>query len=650
MADDIPLKPGTQTRIHSLVPGGAPLELCAYYPRFADYYPEAELQTKRWFQRHVAPDWVIADVGANVGLYAMLFARLAPQGHVHAFEPTETARLLRANLAAAGAANVSVHDVALGAADGARDEAIYRIWGAAPETRTYPFSTLDSFVRRNGLDRLDCVKIDVDGFDLEVLKGARETLARFDPWLVVELNHALATRGQSVGEALLWLRAEGYTEALVLDQENFVLKRAGAAPAGEGVALRFDREPVMLAAAHAAAEPLPGFLAEQPVLHNGATWQDEVVVSPGPRWAYAAAWPVAAQGAAGPVMIEAELQVEAGAVGLGALTPDQSGYVGKEIAVSAAAGPQLARIFVPDGSAIGHFMLRNVTEDGGTARARLIGLRAAAARPAAPVVSAVLRHDVRAFALDQVLDPAAPERDGRSIPILPVQDIGSALGFPVPYIPERMVYRYGLEEFRTEIDEPGLYRYLYRWLRPKRHLEFGTWEGFGTVLCAESCEAEIWTVNLPEGERDAAGAPLYAAQRLPGETAAPQAGAAGDAGERIGWRYRAAGFAGRVHQLLMDSRDIPVAQFGPGFFDTVLVDGGHTPEVVAVDTDNALHLVRPGGAVIWHDFCPDPTALAASEAGRGVMRAWVEHHDRWRPKLRALYWLRPSWLLLGIRD
>ena len=53
-----------------------------------------------------------------------------------------------------------------------------------------------------GLTRLDCVKIDVDGFDLEVLKGARETLLRFDPWLVVELNHALATRGQSVSEAL----------------------------------------------------------------------------------------------------------------------------------------------------------------------------------------------------------------------------------------------------------------------------------------------------------------------------------------------------------------------------------------------------------------------------------------------------------------
>jgi hypothetical protein len=31
------------------------------------------------------------------------------------------------------------------------------------------------------------------------------------------------------------------------------------------------------------------------------------------------------------------------------------------------------------------------------------------------------------------------------------------------------------------------------------------------------------------------------------------------------------------------------------------------------------------------------------------MRAWIDNHDRWRSRLASLYWLRPSWLLLGIR-
>ncbi|HVC16042.1 MAG TPA: class I SAM-dependent methyltransferase, partial [Rhodanobacter sp.] len=86
-----------------------------------------------------------------------------------------------------------------------------------------------------------------------------------------------------------------------------------------------------------------------------------------------------------------------------------------------------------------------------------------------------------------------------------------------------------------------------------------------------------------------------------------------------------------------------------GFFDTVLVDGGHTSDVVANDTDKALPLLRSGGVMIWHDFCPVSTVLATSEAGRGVMRAWVAHHDRWRPHLTELFWVRPSWMLIGVK-
>ena len=650
MLDNTALPEPGLPRVFSLVPGAAPVELRAYYPRFADYYPEAELQTKRWFVRNARPDWVVVDIGANVGLYSLLLSRLAPRGHIHAFEPTKTARLLRENLAAAGAGNVSVHEVALGATSGIREEPIYRIWGAPPETRRYQFITLDDFVNEARLTRLDCVKIDVDGFDLEVLRGARETLSRFDPWVVVELNHALATRGQSVGEALAWLFGQGYTEALVLDHENFVLKRAAAnARTADGLWLRFDREPILLPRAFAPAAALPGLFAGEPVLHNAARQQAGVIIAPGPRWAYAATWPTTVAPPEGPIMIEIEIEVMEGAVGLGCLSADMGAFVGKEMMLGAAPGVQTARLAVPEAEAVGHLLLRNVAADGSTSRASLRAIRAARARPAQPVQSRVLDPAVRSFALDQVFDAAAAPRPGRDITILPVEEMGTVLGFPAPYVPGQIVHRYGLEDFKTEIDESDIYRYLYRELRPRRHLEFGTYEGFGVVLCASSCEAEIWTVNLPEGERDSAGAPRYGAQLLPGESSPLPPGVAGDAGERIGWRYRAAGYGSRVHQMLMDSRDFPVDEFPPGFFDTALIDGGHTPEVVASDTDVALRLVRAGGVIIWHDFCPDPVALAASEAGRGVMRAWLDNHDRWRSQLSALYWLRPSWLLLGVR-
>ena len=637
--------------VFSLVPGAAPIELVAYYPGFADYYPEAELQTKRWLVRNARPDWVALDIGANVGIYALLLSRLLTEGHVHAFEPTETAALLRQNLAARHAANVVVHELAFGAHSGTIEEPIYRIWGAAPETRAYKFTTLDEFAQDAGLARLDCVKIDVDGFDLEVLRGAAETLARFDPWVIVELNHALATRGQSVGEALLWLAGQGYTEALVLDEENLLLRRGAASAAAAAVPgvlrLSFDREPILLPPAFVGDAPLPGFFAPRHVLHNAATQAGEAIVAPGPRWSYAASWPVQTTPQPGPIMVEAEIQVAAGAVGVGCLSVDMGAFVGKEVTLTAAPGPQIARLFVADAAGVHHLVLRNVAASGATSRVTVSALRVDRATPTAATVPTLLDHRTREFALDRVLDPDAPNLPGRSIRIVPVEALGEVLGFRAPYVPERMLYRYGLEDFKTEVDEPGIYRYLYRHLAPRRHLEFGTWEGFGTVLCAASCAAEIWTVNLAEGERDAAGAPRYGSQRLTGEAEA--ADGAGDAGERIGWRYRAAGYAARVHQLLCDSRDFPTQDFAPGCFDTVLVDGGHTEELVVNDTDKALPLLRSGGVMIWHDFCPVPAALAASEAGRGVMRAWVAHHDRWRGQFTELFWVRPSWLLIGVK-
>lgn len=78
---------------------------------------------------------------------------------------------------------------------------------------------------KNNLTRLDCIKIDVDSFDFEVLQGAKETLIKYDPFVVVELNHALNQRNQSVPQALEWLASLNYKHTYSLDYDNFLLKR-----------------------------------------------------------------------------------------------------------------------------------------------------------------------------------------------------------------------------------------------------------------------------------------------------------------------------------------------------------------------------------------------------------------------------------------
>jgi FkbM family methyltransferase len=208
------------------IPGRPDIELPAFYGDFEWYYPNCELQTKEWFVKNAQPNWVYIDCGANIGYYSILFSQLSPRGKVHAVEPTSTAEMLEKNISYNQCCNVTIHRLAVGQYSGRRVEKIFRIWGGPPEELEYDFSTIDELVVQSGLQRLDCIKIDVDSFDFEVLMGAEGTLKRFDPWLVVELNHALAVRGYSNMAALAWLLERGYQHCLVLDYDNFILRRS----------------------------------------------------------------------------------------------------------------------------------------------------------------------------------------------------------------------------------------------------------------------------------------------------------------------------------------------------------------------------------------------------------------------------------------
>jgi FkbM family methyltransferase len=231
---------GPKPPIVTRVPGHQDVELVRYYDQFLGYYENCEPETKRWFVEYAQPDWVILDCGANIGYYSILFSRLCPDGRVYAFEPTETADMLLDNLKHCGALhNVEVLRLALGSKSGDLEDAIFRIWGEAAERRIYPFTTIDAFVAQRGLV-VDSIKIDVDSFDLEVLKGAQQTLVEQDPYVMVELNHALSVRQQSVGEALHYMTRLGYRECESYDRENFLFKRKAARrAAGAEITVRF---------------------------------------------------------------------------------------------------------------------------------------------------------------------------------------------------------------------------------------------------------------------------------------------------------------------------------------------------------------------------------------------------------------------------
>lgn len=208
------------------VPGMPPIDLPAFYPEFAYYYPNCEQGTKGWFVKNVKPDWTIIDVGAHIGYYSVLFSRLTPKGKVFAIEPTETFEMLQKNVRHNKADNVACLKVAFGKSSGQIKDGIFRIWGKPAEVKTYPFMTLDEFVKAEGLERIDAIKIDVDSYDWEVLQGSMVTMKWFNPFIMVELNHALGKRNQSRAQALQWMHDQGYEKAPeVYDGENFLFKR-----------------------------------------------------------------------------------------------------------------------------------------------------------------------------------------------------------------------------------------------------------------------------------------------------------------------------------------------------------------------------------------------------------------------------------------
>jgi len=278
--------------------------------------------------------------------------------------------MLEENLQHNACRNVTAMQTGVGTTTGSIEENVFRVWGSEPERRVYDFSTVDDLVFKLKLARLNCMKIDVDSFDFEVLMGAERTLQQQNPWIVVELCHALSRRNQSVQEALEWLTIRGYRRAHVLDHANFVLRRhpRDLANVKRSMSLTFESRPVLLPARWRKGDPMENLFVSEPHTHNDASVDDAdgsnkhpSIRVPGPRWAFAASWR-RREGAysAQPVIVEMKLQVSGGSVGLGCVKSDYSGYVGKEAVIAPTRRSQTVYLIVEDLAATEHLVVRNI--------------------------------------------------------------------------------------------------------------------------------------------------------------------------------------------------------------------------------------------------------------------------------------------------
>jgi len=179
----------------------------------------------------IEPDDIIIEIGANIGYYAILESKLASNGVIHAIEPLpENVELLTKNIELNECNNIHQYSFAIGAEEGNRKLLVYDKcnWtsftknpeGIVIDEIDMPITTLDSLVFNSIKKCPSIIRMDVEGFECQIIKGALRLLKESSNLkLFIELHPHLVSV-EDMDEMLGILRDNGY-EVEAIFQEPF---------------------------------------------------------------------------------------------------------------------------------------------------------------------------------------------------------------------------------------------------------------------------------------------------------------------------------------------------------------------------------------------------------------------------------------------
>lgn len=146
---------------------------------------------------------VIFDVGANIGTYTTWMSKLFPNGKIYCFEPQRPVfQILCGNIAINNLYNCFTYNIGVGNVDepmvlqepdyfsqhdfGTFSLVEDKIHSKSAVKVVTDVVRLDTFIEKYQVDQVDLIKIDVEGMDIDVLKGSKKLLEKFNPVLFVE--------------------------------------------------------------------------------------------------------------------------------------------------------------------------------------------------------------------------------------------------------------------------------------------------------------------------------------------------------------------------------------------------------------------------------------------------------------------------------
>lgn len=178
-------------------------------------------------QMNLDADSVFFDIGSNFGYYAINIAHKLKKGKVFAFEAVRrTFNYLKSNIEFNKLNNISANLLAVSDKNGFLDVTTDK-FGCNHissfkngHTSCVDSITLDSFVLKNSINRIDMIKCDIEGAEYLVLIGAKESIKKFQPIFFLELKDVWMSRfNTSPLDAFSLFKNYGYTYWLICGNE-----------------------------------------------------------------------------------------------------------------------------------------------------------------------------------------------------------------------------------------------------------------------------------------------------------------------------------------------------------------------------------------------------------------------------------------------
>jgi FkbM family methyltransferase len=198
-----------------------------------------ETKTTNYVKKFLKQGDSFIDGGANIGYYSLMASKLVGQkGSVYAFEPTPaTFKRLCDNISLNELQNVKPYQMGLGSDDG---ELEYFISNINPVNNSFVKSELNSHPGSNvikvkiarldtifpdGIDNLSVIKLDVEGYENEVILGAKNLIQKSRPAIIFEFYYPIVVkRYKNHNQIFDSLKALGYSEFIEIETGNIVSK------------------------------------------------------------------------------------------------------------------------------------------------------------------------------------------------------------------------------------------------------------------------------------------------------------------------------------------------------------------------------------------------------------------------------------------